>query len=152
MTDLTPKIGPGRMLVSWVKEGEEMAKRKHTPEEITNKLREAEVMIAAASTVAEASRRIGVSEQTFCRWCAEYGVSPDGPGPATQAAGDRERSPQGGRWLNSLWTTRYSRRPRRETSEPRPPPPLRTTCQVGPGSIGAACLQGAGAAPLDPAP
>ena len=50
-----------------------MAKRKHTPEEIINKLREAEVMIAAASTVAEASRRIGVSEQTFCRWRAEYG-------------------------------------------------------------------------------
>jgi len=50
-----------------------MAKRKHTPEEIINKLREAEVMIAAASTVAEASRRIGVSEQTLCRWCAAYG-------------------------------------------------------------------------------
>ena len=40
-----------------------MAKRKHTAEEINNKLREAEVVIAAGSTVAEASRRIGVSEQ-----------------------------------------------------------------------------------------
>ena len=51
----------------------DMAKRKHTAEEIINKLREAEVVIAAGSTVAEAARRIGVSEQTFYRWRAEYG-------------------------------------------------------------------------------
>ena len=50
-----------------------MAKRKHTAEEIINKLREAEVIITSGSTVAEASRRIGVSEQTFYRWRAEYG-------------------------------------------------------------------------------
>ena len=49
-----------------------MAKRKHTPEEIINKLREAEVVIAAGSTVTEASRRIGVPEQTFYRWRSEY--------------------------------------------------------------------------------
>ena len=48
-----------------------MAKRKHTPEEIINKLRE--VVIAAGSTVAEASRRIGVSEQPYYRWRSEYG-------------------------------------------------------------------------------
>ena len=34
-----------------------MAKRKHTAEEIINKLREAEVVIAAGSTVTEAARR-----------------------------------------------------------------------------------------------
>ena len=50
-----------------------MAKRKHTSEEIINKLREAEMVIAAGSTLAEAARRIGVSEQTFYRWRAEYG-------------------------------------------------------------------------------
>ena len=31
------------------------------------------MVIAAGSTVAEASRRIGISEQTFYRWRAEYG-------------------------------------------------------------------------------
>ena len=36
-------------------------------------LREAEVAIAAGSTVAEASRSIGVTEQTFYRWRSEYG-------------------------------------------------------------------------------
>ena len=50
-----------------------MAKRKYTQEEVINKLREAEVVIAAGSTVAEASRRIGISEQTFYRWRADYG-------------------------------------------------------------------------------
>ena len=50
-----------------------MPKRKHTAEEIINKLRGAEVVIAAGSTVAEAARRLGVSEQTFYRWRAEYG-------------------------------------------------------------------------------
>ena len=50
-----------------------MAKRKHTAEEIINKLREAEVVISSGSTVAETARRIGVSEQTFYRWRAEYG-------------------------------------------------------------------------------
>ena len=50
-----------------------MAKRKHTAEEIINKLREAEVVIAAGSTVVEAARHLGVSEQTFYRWRAEYG-------------------------------------------------------------------------------
>ena len=50
-----------------------MANRKHTPEEIINKLREAVVVIALGNTVAEASRRIGVSEQTFYCWRSEYG-------------------------------------------------------------------------------
>ena len=40
----------------WTEKGEEMAKRKHTPEEIINKLREAEVVIAAGSIVADAAQ------------------------------------------------------------------------------------------------
>ena len=50
-----------------------MPKRKQTAEEIINKLREAEVIISSGNTVVEAARRIGVSEQTFYRWRAEYG-------------------------------------------------------------------------------
>ena len=50
-----------------------MPKRKHTGEEIINKLRETEVIIAAGSTFVESARRIGVSEQTFYRWQAGYG-------------------------------------------------------------------------------
>jgi transposase-like protein len=38
-----------------------------------NKLREAEVLLSQGSTVAEASRKIGVTEQTYYRWRKEYG-------------------------------------------------------------------------------
>ncbi len=44
-----------------------MARKRHTPEQVINKLREAEVALAQGSTVAEARRQIGVTEQTFYR-------------------------------------------------------------------------------------
>ncbi len=50
-----------------------MARRKHTPEQVIKKLREVEVAMAEGGTVAQASRKIGVTEQTFYRWRAEYG-------------------------------------------------------------------------------
>ena len=45
-----------------------MARRKHTPEQVINKLRQAEVAMAEGCTVAEVSRQIGVTQQTFYRW------------------------------------------------------------------------------------
>ena len=50
-----------------------MANKRHTPEQIINKLRQAEVAISAGRTVSEASRQIGVTEQTYYRWRNEYG-------------------------------------------------------------------------------
>ncbi len=52
-----------------------MAKKRHTPEQVINKLREAKVAIAEGITVAEAARRIGVTDQTFYRWRSQKGVS-----------------------------------------------------------------------------
>ena len=46
-----------------------MARRKHSPEQVINELRQA----AEGCTVAEVSRQIGVTQQTFHRWRAEYG-------------------------------------------------------------------------------
>jgi len=48
-------------------------KRTHTPEEIVAKLRQVEVLTAQGKAVAEAARSIGVTEQTFYRWRAEFG-------------------------------------------------------------------------------
>ncbi len=45
----------------------------YSPEQIVNKLREAEGKIASGSTVGEISREWGVSETTFHRWKARYG-------------------------------------------------------------------------------
>ena len=50
-----------------------MPRKRYTPEQVINKLREAEVAISGGSTVAGASRQIGVTEQTFYRWRNEYG-------------------------------------------------------------------------------
>jgi len=45
-----------------------MARRSYTPEIIINKLREAEILLCQGSTVGEAARKIGVTEQTYYRW------------------------------------------------------------------------------------
>ena len=48
-------------------------KKTHTSEEIVAKLRQVEVLTAQGKAVAEAVRSIGVTEQTFYRWRAEFG-------------------------------------------------------------------------------
>ena len=55
-------------------------KKAHTPEEIVAKLRQVEVLAAQGKAVAaqgkavaEAVRSIGVTEQTYYRWRAEFG-------------------------------------------------------------------------------
>ncbi len=50
-----------------------MARRSYRPEQIINKVREAEVLFSQGATVGEAARKIGVSEQTYYRWRREYG-------------------------------------------------------------------------------
>ena len=50
-----------------------MAKNGYTPEQIINKLREAEVHLSQGSSIGEASRKIVVTEQTYYRWRREYG-------------------------------------------------------------------------------
>jgi transposase-like protein len=54
-------------------EGWSMAKKHAAPEQIIPKLREAEVLIAQGKTVAQASKQIGVTVQTYYRWRREYG-------------------------------------------------------------------------------
>ena len=50
-----------------------MVRKNFTPEQIINKLREAEVHINQGVFISEASRKIGVTEQTYYRWRKEYG-------------------------------------------------------------------------------
>ena len=45
---------------------------QYTPEQIISKLREAEVLLSQGQTVAQVSKQLGVSEQTYYRWCQEY--------------------------------------------------------------------------------
>lgn len=50
-----------------------MARKRHTAEEIIQKLREAEVELAQGRSTPEACKKIGVTEQTYYRWRKEYG-------------------------------------------------------------------------------
>ena len=50
-----------------------MVRKTYTPEQIINKLREAEIRINQGISIAEASRKIGITEQTYYRWRREYG-------------------------------------------------------------------------------
>ena len=50
-----------------------MFRKTYLPEQIINKLREAEILLNQGATIAEASRKIGVTEQTYYRWRREYG-------------------------------------------------------------------------------
>ncbi len=50
-----------------------MVRKTYTPEQIINKLREAELHINQGIPIAEASRKIGITQQTYYRWRKEYG-------------------------------------------------------------------------------
>ena len=50
-----------------------MARRRHTPEQVVRKLREADRLLAEGKDVAEVARHLQVSEQTYHRWRAQYG-------------------------------------------------------------------------------
>jgi putative transposase len=48
-------------------------RRRHTPEQIIRKLREAEKLLGEGKTIPEAAKQLEISEQTFHRWRAQYG-------------------------------------------------------------------------------
>ena len=50
-----------------------MSRKRHSPEQIIGKLREAEVGLANGQTVFEVWRTLGITEQTYYRWRKEYG-------------------------------------------------------------------------------
>jgi len=54
-------------------EGTLMKRRRHTPEQIIRKLREAERLLGEGKTIPEAAKAIEISEQTYHRWRNQYG-------------------------------------------------------------------------------
>ena len=48
-------------------------RRRHTPEQIIRKLREADRLLAEGKTVDEVARHLEIAEQTYHRWRAQYG-------------------------------------------------------------------------------
>jgi putative transposase len=50
-----------------------MKRRRHTPEQIIRKLREAERMLGEGKTIPEAAKALEISENTYHRWRNQYG-------------------------------------------------------------------------------
>jgi transposase-like protein len=49
-------------------------RKRHRPEEVVAKLRQADEALAKGTPIAEVARSLGVSEVTLHRWRAEYGA------------------------------------------------------------------------------
>ena len=50
-----------------------MKGKKHGPEQIIKKLREADAMLATGKTIGQIVQSLEISEQTFHRWRNQYG-------------------------------------------------------------------------------
>ena len=50
-----------------------MKRRRHTPEQVVRKLREADRMLAEGIEVPEVAKALEVSEATYHRWRAQFG-------------------------------------------------------------------------------
>lgn len=50
-----------------------MARKRHTPEQILGKLRDADVLLTQGESIAEVARKLEVSEQTYHRWRNQFG-------------------------------------------------------------------------------
>ena len=48
-------------------------KKRHTPEQIVRRLREADEMLSGGASVTDVGLRLGVSEATYHRWRKRYG-------------------------------------------------------------------------------
>ena len=50
-----------------------MMKKRHSPEQIIRKLREAEAHLSGGMVIAQVCQKLEISEQTFHRWRNQYG-------------------------------------------------------------------------------
>jgi putative transposase len=50
-----------------------MNNKRHTPEQIVRKLREADAQLATGVPIPEVAKQLGISEATFHRWRNHYG-------------------------------------------------------------------------------
>ena len=50
-----------------------MSRKRFSPEKIIGMLRKAEVALARGMTVGKVCRQLSISEQTYYRWCRQYG-------------------------------------------------------------------------------
>lgn len=50
-----------------------MRRKRHSPEQVIAKLRDAEVALSQGATIADVCKKLEVSEQTYHRWRTQFG-------------------------------------------------------------------------------
>lgn len=50
-----------------------MRRKRHSPEQVIAKLRDADVALSQGASIAEVCKKLEVSEQTFHRWRTQFG-------------------------------------------------------------------------------
>jgi transposase-like protein len=132
--------------------------KKHTPEELIGKLREAEIVLAQGGTTADACCRLAISEQTYYRWRKEYGGL-----KTDQARRMKDLEKKNARLRRAICeltldklilqeVARGSRKAcRAQTTEPRATTTLHRSYPQGAACLGAPHLSRFGAAPIDAA-
>jgi putative transposase len=50
-----------------------MKRKRHSPEQIITKLREADAMLATGATIGQICQKLEIAEPTFHRWRNQYG-------------------------------------------------------------------------------
>ena len=68
--------------------------RKHPPDQVVCKLREADRLLAEGSEIPEVSKHLEISEQTNHRWRKQYGSLKADDAGTLQGAGHREHGAQ----------------------------------------------------------
>jgi putative transposase len=110
-----------------------MNRRRHTPEQIIRKLREADRLLAEGCEIPEVCKALEVSEATYHRWRAQYGGL-----KADDAKRLKELQAENSRLKRLLAEAELEkdalRELARETSEPGTPPPRRglSAARAGP--------------------
>jgi putative transposase len=128
-----------------------MKRRRHTPEQIIRKLREADRLLAEGQDVPEVAKQLEVSEATYHRWRARYGGL-----KANDVKRLKELEGENARLKRIVADKELQiealKELGRDTGEPGPPAPRRHPPPAGVRGLPAVGVPAGRAAPLHPAP
>jgi putative transposase len=79
-----------------------MKRKRHSPEQVIQKLRDADAMLASGKTMGQVCQALEVSEQTFHRWRNQYGGMKAGEAKPLNALSTFCRRPENGQTWRRL--------------------------------------------------
>jgi putative transposase len=128
-----------------------MKRRRHTPEQIIRKLREADRLLAEGQEIPEVAKQLEISEATYHRWRAQYGGL-----KAEDVKRLKELETENARLKRIVADKELQIEALRElgrgTGEPGPPAPRRGAPATGVRRLAAVGVPAGRAAPQHPSP